>query len=72
MLKYKNLIIKNKMFIKYKNPLLYFIKFNKKLLNLNKFINKYFIIKFNNFFCLNCFSKKKKFLEMDIVKNVIL
>ncbi|WGH28182.1 MAG: hypothetical protein NHG07_00600 [Candidatus Shikimatogenerans bostrichidophilus] len=60
MLKFKNIIIKNKMLIKYNNPLLYYLIINKKKINLNNFINNTFYIKFINLFCLNCKNIKKK------------
>ncbi|WGH27206.1 MAG: hypothetical protein NHG12_00580 [Candidatus Shikimatogenerans bostrichidophilus] len=72
MLKFKKIFIKKKMLIKYNKPLLYYLIINNNFLNLNKFINNTFIIKFKNFLCLNCNKKKKKFLEKDIVKYVIL
>ncbi|WOX79317.1 hypothetical protein [Candidatus Shikimatogenerans bostrichidophilus] len=70
MLKFKNIIIYEKLLIKYNNPLLYFLNLNNKYLLLNNYINKNFVLKFINNYCLLC--KKKLFLEMDIVNNVIL
>ncbi|WOX79195.1 hypothetical protein [Candidatus Shikimatogenerans bostrichidophilus] len=70
MLKFKKIIILDKLLIKYNYTLLYYLNINNKLLLLNNYINKYFIFKFLNNNCLLC--KKKIFLEMDIVKTVIL
>ncbi|WOX79463.1 hypothetical protein [Candidatus Shikimatogenerans bostrichidophilus] len=70
MLKFKQIIILDKLLIKYNNPLLYYLNINNKYLLLNNYINKYFVFQYINNYCLLC--KKKKFLEMDIVKNVIL
>ncbi|MDH3003766.1 MAG: DUF2797 domain-containing protein [Candidatus Shikimatogenerans sp. JK-2022] len=63
MLKYNNIIIQNKLFIKYNNPLLYYLKINNNYLFLNKLINKIFIIKFIKFICFNCKKKTIKFKE---------
>ncbi|BDT61604.1 MAG: hypothetical protein RDO_1320 [Flavobacteriales endosymbiont of Rhyzopertha dominica] len=57
----KNYIIKNKLITKYNIPILYFINYKKKLLLLNKYLNKKFIIIFKKYYCLLCKNNIKIF-----------